>query len=81
MPAEDLRAARANRDFCTDKTIRTKIAVIVKGKNDLGLFLYEIADCAWMGSSSVRNQRSARTVFRPRNIAVPQQRGAIQVEA
>jgi hypothetical protein len=28
MPQADLRAARANRDFCTEKNIRTEIPVI-----------------------------------------------------
>jgi hypothetical protein len=33
----DLRAARANRDFCTDeKRIRTEITVIVRNKNRMG---------------------------------------------
>jgi hypothetical protein len=35
----------------------------------LGLFLYKIADCARMALSSVRNRRSARTVFRPRRFS------------
>jgi len=41
-----LRATRANRDFGTDeKRIRTKITVMDKSNNGLGLFLYKIADC------------------------------------
>jgi hypothetical protein len=37
MPRVDLRAARANRDFCTDKErIRTEIAVMVKSKDSVG---------------------------------------------
>jgi len=64
----DLRAARANRDFGTDeKRIRTKITVMDKSNSGLGLPLYKIADCARMAFSSVRNRRSARTAFRPRN--------------
>ena len=34
----------------------------------LRLFLYKITDCVRMDLSSVRNQRSTRTVCRPRNI-------------
>jgi len=50
-----LRATRANRDFGTDeKRIRTKITVMDKSNNGLGLFLYKIAACV-------------RTVYRPRN--------------
>jgi hypothetical protein len=57
MSPTDLRAARANRVFCTDKKhIRTENAVMDKNNKDLGLLLSEIVDCA-------------RTVFRPRNIA------------
>jgi hypothetical protein len=67
MPGAELRAARANRVFCTDeKRIRTENTVTVNGKNGVG-FLYEIADCARMCFSSVRNRRSARSGFRPRN--------------
>jgi hypothetical protein len=48
-----LRATRANRDFGTDeKRIRTKITVMDKSNNGLGLFLFKIADCV-------------RTAFRP----------------
>ena len=40
-----LRAARANRDFGTDeKHIRTKIAVMDKTKDALGLLLFKIDD-------------------------------------
>jgi hypothetical protein len=64
MPRADLRAARANRVFCTDKKrIRTENAVIDKNKDGLGLFLYKIVDCA-------------RTDFRPRNIATLRQSAA-----
>jgi hypothetical protein len=43
--------ARANRVFGTDeKRIRTKNTVMVKSKDDLELFLYEIADWARTGS-------------------------------
>jgi hypothetical protein len=61
-----LRAPRANRLFCTDKKrIRTEKTVIVNNQNSSGV-LYKIADCARMKRTSVRNRRSARTVFRPR---------------
>jgi hypothetical protein len=46
-----------------------------KNKAGLGWLLYKIVDCARMCFSSVRNQRSARTAFRPRNIPTLQQRG------
>jgi hypothetical protein len=37
LPA-DLRAARANRDFCTDeKRIRTEITVIANNKGSAGI--------------------------------------------
>ena len=73
MTRPSLRAARANRVFCTDeKRIRTKNTVMVKSKDDLELFLYEIADWARMCFSSVPDRRSARTAFRPRNIATLQ---------
>jgi hypothetical protein len=72
-----LRAARANRVFCTDeKRIRTENAVMNKSKGGLGWFLYKIVDCTRMRFSSACNQRSARTVFRPRNIATLHQVGA-----
>jgi hypothetical protein len=65
--------ARANRVFCTDKKrIRTENTVTTKSNNGLGLSLYEIADCARMAFSSVRNRRSARTASRPRKIATLQ---------
>jgi hypothetical protein len=39
-----LRAPRANRDFGADeKRIRTKITVMDKSNNGVGLFLYKIA--------------------------------------
>ena len=61
--------------FCTDeKPIRTETRLLVK-PHTLGLLLSKIVDCARMCFSSVRNQRSARTVSRPRNIATSQQRG------
>jgi hypothetical protein len=67
--------ARANHVFCTDKKrIRTENAVIDKNKNSAGVS-YEIVDCVRMCFSSARNRRCARTVFRPRKIAVLQQRG------
>jgi hypothetical protein len=63
-----LRAARANRVFCTDeKHIRTENTVKDKSNHGLSLLLSKIVDCARMCFSSVRNRRSARTVFRPRN--------------
>jgi hypothetical protein len=66
----ELRAARANRVLGTDKKrIRTKNTVLVKSNNGWGLLSYTIVDCVRTGSSSVRNRRSARTVFRPRKIA------------
>ncbi|MBE0620140.1 MAG: hypothetical protein IH605_06075 [Burkholderiales bacterium] len=40
-----MRAARANRDFAADeKHIRSKIAVMDKSRNGLGLFLFKIGD-------------------------------------
>jgi hypothetical protein len=61
-----LRAARANRVFCTDKKrIRTENTVIVNTKHGVGI-LYKIVDCARMCFSSARNRRSARTGRRPR---------------
>jgi len=65
-----LRAARANRVFCTDeKRIRTENTVIVNTKKAVGV-LFKIVDCARMCFSSARNRRSARTASRPRNIAI-----------
>jgi hypothetical protein len=56
MRPADLRAARANRVFCTDKKrIRTENTVIDKSKDSAGA-LSEIADCARMCFSSVRNR-------------------------
>jgi len=73
-----LRAARANRVFCTDeKHIRTENTVLVNTKQSEGL--YKIADFVRMCFSSARNQRSARTVSRPRKIATLQQRGGREV--
>jgi hypothetical protein len=52
----DLRAARANRVFCTDeKRIRTENTVMFNTKQGVG-FLYKIADCVRMCFSSVRNR-------------------------
>jgi len=74
MPQKTLRAARANHVFCTDeKRIRTENAVVDKSKDGLGLSLYKIVDGVRTGLSSVRNRRSARTVFRPRKIPALQQ--------
>jgi len=53
------------------KDIRTENTVTVNNKDGAG-FLYKIFDCVRMAFSSVRNRRSARTVFRPRNIATLQ---------
>jgi len=64
-----LRAARANRVFCTDeKRIRTENTVIDESKSGLGWLLYKIVDGARMCFSSVRHRRSARTGSRPRKI-------------
>jgi hypothetical protein len=61
-----LRAARANRVFCTDeKRIRTENTVFANTSHGVG-FLHKIADGARMCFSSVRNRRSARTGRRPR---------------
>jgi hypothetical protein len=54
------------------KTIRPENTVMNKSKNDIGLFLSKIVDCARMALSSVRNKRSARTVFRPRSMRKPE---------
>ena len=71
-----LRAARANRLFCTDKKrIRTEKTVMDKSNSSWGLIFYKIVDCIRMGSSSVRNRRSARTASRPRNKRTLQHRG------
>jgi hypothetical protein len=61
MRRENLRAARANRAFGTDKNILTKSTVMDKSNNGLGLFLYKIADCV-------------RTAFRPCAIGDPRGR-------
>jgi hypothetical protein len=54
MSPANLRAARANRVFCTDeKHIRTENTVMVKSKNGLGL--YKIVNCVRMCFSSARN--------------------------
>jgi len=51
-----LRAARANRVFCTDeKHIGTENTVMDKSKDSAGV-LYEIADWARMRFSSVPNR-------------------------
>jgi hypothetical protein len=72
-----LRATRANRVFRADeKRIRTENTVMDKSKGGSGRFLYKIADCARMCFSSVHNRRSARTVSRPRQIAILQYRVA-----
>jgi len=45
-----LRAARANRVFCTDeKRIRTENTVIDKSNKRLGLSLYKIAEFELLG--------------------------------
>jgi len=67
--ARPLRAPRASRHFDTDEMrIRTKMTVMDKSKTGLGWLLSTIVDCARMGSSSVRNRRSARTGRRPRKL-------------
>jgi hypothetical protein len=72
-----LCALRANRGFCTDeKHIRTETTVIDKSKGVSGRLLYKIVDCARMCFSSVRDRRSARTVFRSREISTLKNRGA-----
>jgi hypothetical protein len=77
MRRADLRAARANRVFCTDeKRIRAKNTVMNENKDSAGV-LSKIADCVRMCFSSVRNRRSARTASRPRNIATPQPRRGV----
>jgi hypothetical protein len=49
VPRAELRAARANRVFCTDKKrIRTENPVMLKSKDGSGLSLYKIADCLRM---------------------------------
>jgi hypothetical protein len=69
MSRVELRAARANRVFCTDKKRPRR-------KRGLGIkqgqcwFLYKIGDCARMALSSVRKRRSARTGFRPRDLVM-----------
>jgi len=72
-----LRAARANRVFCTDeKRIRTKNTVMNKNKDSAGV-LSKIVDFVRMCFSSARNRRSARTASRPRKIATPQLRRGV----
>ena len=66
MPRADLRAARANRVFCTDeKRIRTENAVRVNPARSAG-FSYKIADCL-------------RTASRP--CAIDDRRGRVFVRA
>jgi len=48
MARANLRAARANRVFWTDKNIRPENAVMDKSKDSLALLLYKIADCERM---------------------------------
>jgi hypothetical protein len=68
MPRADLRAARANRVFCTDeKRIRAENAVIVNAKQGVEV-LYKIADCA-------------RTAFRSCAIGDPRGRVAVRASA
>jgi len=65
---QPLRAARANRVFCTDeKHIRAEDTVIENTKRSVGV-LYKIADCARMCFLSACNRRSARTGRRPRKV-------------
>jgi hypothetical protein len=66
MSRGGLRAARANRVFCTDeKHIRVENSVMDKSKGGLGLFLSKIADCA-------------RTAFGPCAIDDPRGRAAVR---
>jgi hypothetical protein len=61
MTRRTLRAARANRVFCTDeKRIRTENTVTNKNKDGSGLLLYKIVDCV-------------RTDSRPRAIGDPRE--------
>jgi len=56
MARTDLRAARANRVFCTDKKrIRTENSVIDNGKPGAKA-LSKIVDCVRMCFSSARNR-------------------------
>jgi len=65
MPRADLRAARANRIFCTDEQrIRAENAVMVNTKQSVKV-LYKIADYAW-------------TAFRPCVIGDPRGRVAVR---
>jgi hypothetical protein len=69
MRRVDLRAARANRVFCTDeKRIRTENTVIDKSDKRLGLSLYKIADCV-------------RMAFHPCAIGDPRGRAAVRARA
>jgi len=66
---QNLRAARANHVFRADeKRIRTENMVMDKSKDSAGVS-YKIVASARMCFSSVRNRRSARTGFRPRQVS------------
>jgi hypothetical protein len=67
MRRENLRAARANHVFCTDKKHPYRKHGYDEKQGQRG-FLYKIGDYVRMCFSSARNRRSARTVSRPRNI-------------
>jgi len=57
MPSAELRAARANRVFCTDKKrIHTENTVMDKSNDGLLLFLSKIAGYVRMRFSSVHNR-------------------------
>ena len=65
MPRTKLRAARANRVFCThEQHIRAEHTVMVNPEQGVGV-LYEITD-------------RARTAFRPRAIGDPRGRVAVR---
>jgi hypothetical protein len=60
MPGADLRAARANRVFYTDKKHPYRKRGYGQKQVRHG-FLYKIADCARMVFSSAQNRNSATT--------------------
>jgi len=70
------RSARQTAFFVTDeKRIRTRNAVMIKSKDEPGLLLHKIADCARMCFSSARN-RDPRGRF-----LVAQQTATLQLRA
>jgi len=75
MRRKALRAARANRVLRADeKRIRAQNTVM--GNAGTTWLFIKIVDCERMGSPSVRNRRSARASFRPRNIVTLRQQEA-----